>query len=106
MSVIKKVKSYLSQELGVGEEEIENLIQLARDSLRENFEKLDKYLSENRIEDFARVAHTIKGILLNLGLEEKAEFSKEIELKAKEGETKENLAQMVENLKKYLAEFI
>jgi len=106
MSIMKKIKRYLSQELGVEEEEVEGLIQLARESLRENFEKLEKCLLEDRIEEFARVIHTIKGVLLNLGLEEEAAFSKEIELKARAGEAKEMLTEMVKTLKRYLAEFI
>jgi len=104
--LIEKIKTYLMNELGVGEEEIEGLIEVAKGSLAKNFEKLERHLSAGEMDEFARVAHTIKGVLLNLGLEKEAALSKEIELKAKEGESKESLSQMVENLKKSLAGLI
>jgi len=91
MKLIDKVKEYLKSELGLDEEEVLPLISTARESLREDLRKLEKSLENGNLEDFAKVAHTVKGVLLNLGLEEEAGFAKELELKARAGENTEVL---------------
>ncbi len=106
MDVLKKVKAYLIKEVGLGEDEVDALLQMARESLIENLEKLEQYLKEENFEEFAKVAHTIKGVLLNLGLEKEAAISKKLELKAREERNKEELVNMLSTFKQNLSDLL
>jgi HPt (histidine-containing phosphotransfer) domain-containing protein len=104
--LIERAKKTLFEQLGLEGEELNEFIQMAKSSLTENFTELDKAFTEGDIETLARRAHTIKGVLLNLGLEEEAAFAKEIELEAKGGADKEKLGKMIEKLKETIGEFL
>ncbi|WP_038055920.1 Hpt domain-containing protein [Thermodesulfobacterium hydrogeniphilum] len=104
--IIKKVEQVLSKELDLEEDELKEFIQLAKDSLKSNFSELDMALNKDDKEMIAKKAHTIKGVLLNLGLEEEANLAKKIELEAKSNVNKEKIEKMIEKLKEALKELI
>ena len=78
--------------MGVDDEEtINELIKVAIESLEETLSKIDDILKGDNLEELGFYTHTIKGILLNAGLDEDAESFKEIKHLAENGKTEEEI---------------
>jgi len=77
----------LSNELGFDKEDVEMLLTSFVEVSRENLSNLKNSIEDEDYGSIARFAHSIKGSSLNLKLEQIAEISREIELKAKEGDS-------------------
>ena len=65
-------------EMGVDEDTINELVNVSIESLESELQAIEKILEGGNIEDLGFHTHTIKGILLNVGLNDDAENFKEI----------------------------
>ena len=65
-------------EMGVDEETINELINVSIESLEEELSKIEEILKTEDLSNLGFHTHTIKGILLNVGLEDDANSFKEI----------------------------
>jgi len=75
---IKKSIQHRFLEMGIDDETINELISVSIDSLTNELEEVYKILQSDDISELAIHTHTIKGILLNVGLSEDANQFKEI----------------------------
>jgi len=64
--------------MGIGESDINELVEVSIASLEEEIEKVKEILKGDDIEQLGFHTHTIKGILLNVGLDEDAKQFQEI----------------------------
>ncbi|GAB6144439.1 hypothetical protein JCM12294_18770 [Desulfocicer niacini] len=78
------VKQHLIDEYGLSAEDVEDLFESAKTSVQEGLDHLYTYLQDNRFDDIASAAHTLKGNFLNMGLDDFASLSQHLEEAAKE----------------------
>jgi len=77
--------------MGVDEDTINELIAVSVESLNEELDKIENILNGDNLEDLGLHTHTIKGVLLNVGLDEDANSFKEIKHLFEEGKTNEEI---------------
>jgi signal transduction histidine kinase/CheY-like chemotaxis protein len=77
---------YLKQELGVDDEQVTNILSTLSLPLKETLWSVEKAHQEQNLTAIAKAAHSLKGALLNLGLNELADLAKTIEMSSATGE--------------------
>jgi len=102
--ILNRIKENLAVNLGLEGEELEEFINMARQSLQNDLLTLETAFPDD-ITTVGVQAHTIKGALLNLGLESEADKARAIELQAKEGKI-DGLEDMIVNLKECLQDLL
>ncbi|MGD2149689.1 MAG: Hpt domain-containing protein [Desulfobacterales bacterium] len=91
----------LSKNLGLEEEEYLELFELFVESSREDLNKLWFAIDIASTEKVARIAHSLKGASLNLGLNEFEEIAKAIAKTGRDGQL-EKTAQLAKTLQEKL----
>ena len=85
-SVTKKFSA-----MGVDEDTINELVNVSIEALNEELDKIESILASDELLDLGLHTHTIKGILLNVGLDEDANSFKEIKHLFEEGKTDDEI---------------
>ncbi|SNR72009.1 Hpt domain-containing protein [Desulfurobacterium atlanticum] len=67
------------------------------DNLKENIEELIKLLNGGELQKAADAAHTVKGILWNMGLQEEGMLFKKLQLAILDGKPVEEVVQLLED---------
>jgi len=101
---IKEIESYLKNSLGLSDEEIKNLLELAKLNIKKHLKELETFIFNKDFENISKTAHTLKGVVLNLGLTDIAKNLKTLELKAKEEKNIKEITKLFENIKITLKE--
>ena len=93
----------LAANLGLDEEDFNELIEIFTATSFSDVEKINSGLEENNAVNVSQAAHSIKGAAANLGFQEIASLSKDIEMNAKEGNLQgieEKVSSIVQELNK------
>jgi len=80
----QQAHAYLKAELGMDDEQVTGILKTLSSPLKETLRSVDAAYRKKNAEEIAETAHSLKGALLNLGLDELAELAKMIELSAAE----------------------
>lgn len=88
-SFAQRVKDYLVNSCGIGEDRIEHLIETAKRSAAKDLNLMSEALKQQDFNELAQVAHSFKGAMLNLGLTDLAENAKTIEQFIRDGHVSE-----------------
>lgn len=99
---VQTIREYLASQYHLPSEQIESMLPIFLDTLVDHMDRLEKALSEKDPLFAGKAAHTIKGAFLNLGLDECAELSRNIEEAGKSGESIQLLAPQVKKLREKL----
>jgi len=98
---IQKMKDSIKQkfgEMGITDEAtIQELIDVSVESLNQELEKIKVILEGNNIDNLGFHTHTIKGILLNVGLEDDAKQFQEIKHLASAGKTPQEIIEITKD---------
>jgi HPt (histidine-containing phosphotransfer) domain-containing protein len=82
-------------EMGITDDETLNeLIEVSIASVEEELSKIEEILETGNFDELGFHTHTIKGVLLNVGLDEDADRFKEIKHLIEEGKTKEEILEI------------
>ena len=81
----QQAHAYLKAELGMEDEQVTGILKTLSSPLKETLRSVDEACGKEDLEEIAETAHSLKGVLLNLGLDELAELAKTIELSAASG---------------------
>ncbi len=92
----KKVKTHLKNTYGFEDGQIDTLFREMIHNLDDNLAQAEAATVDKNIPDLGRIVHTIKGTLLSVGLNDWAEYAKNIELAAKNENKMENLAPLLQ----------
>ena len=95
----------LAENLGLEEEEFQELIQLFIETSLSDLEALHNAMEENNAAKVGMAAHSIKGAANNLGLVDLYEAGREIEERAKD-EQLDGLSDMLSSLRARLDELV
>ncbi|MFW2368700.1 MAG: ATP-binding protein [Desulforhopalus sp.] len=104
-SLTQVVKGNLSRAYGLEESQIDHLVQTAISNIKEEFSKLEQALGIENTGELKSVAHSLKGILLNLRLKEQAAIAEKLQhLDA--GQQGVEAPQLMKRLRSTLHEFV
>ena len=78
--------AHLKRELGMDDEQITAILKTLSSPLKATLRSVDEAHQQQDLKAIAETAHSLKGALLNLGLDELAELAKTIERSAATGE--------------------
>ena len=81
----QQAHAYLKAELGMDDEQVTGILKTLSSPLKITLRAVDEAYREKNLEEIAETAHSLKGALLNLGLDELSELAKTIELSAATG---------------------
>jgi HPt (histidine-containing phosphotransfer) domain-containing protein len=96
---IDQIKSYLSKQFSLGEEQVSAMLPSFISTLSGHMNNLEKAFAGGNLEVLGKSGHTIKGAFLNLGLTDCAEIALQIERKGKEGDLSTDYARLVADLR-------
>jgi HPt (histidine-containing phosphotransfer) domain-containing protein len=82
------------EEMGVDEETINELASVSIESLENELSKIEDILKGDDISELGFHTHTIKGVLLNVGLNDDAERFREIKHLVEAGKTEEEIKEI------------
>jgi len=80
--------------MGIDEDTINELVMVSVESLNDELSKIEDILNSDDLSELGLHTHTIKGILLNVGLNEDANSFKEIKHLFEEGKTNEEIKEI------------
>lgn len=98
----EQIKVYLVNQFNLPPEQIETMLPDLITSLADHIGNLELALEQGDLEQLGKAGHTIKGALLNLGLEECADIAYSIELNGKAGNDDINYQKMVKSIREKL----
>jgi len=96
---ITKIKRYLSEQFSLAEEQIESMLPGFVATLHSHMQNLEGTVVDKDPVMIGRAAHTIKGALLNLGLEECARTASLIEEKGRAGDRRVEFKPLMDELR-------
>ena len=82
--LLAAIGNHLKNTYGLGDDKIEQMVQLSATSLAEALEQAQQALTANNISALSAATHKAKGVLLGVGLNEAADLALEIEKNARE----------------------
>jgi len=95
-----KIKQSIVQkftEMGVDEETINELVNVSIESLESELAAIENILKGDKLDELGIHTHTIKGVLLNVGLDEDANQFKEIKHLFEEGKSDEEIKEITKS---------
>lgn len=90
----QQAHDYLKAQLGMEDEQVAQILVTLTQPLKSTFEATESAYLSNDNSTLSEAAHSLKGALLNLGLDELALFAKNIEYSAKNNEQKSHDARL------------
>lgn len=103
---LNQIRSHLSDKFQLPMEQIEEMLPEFVKTLASHMDNLEQALSANDPAQLGRSAHTMKGALLNLGLEDCVMLAKEIEVQGKASNNDFDYIRLVEMIRDRLRELI
>lgn len=97
-SRIESVKQYLVLQFELTDEQIDTMLPVFIDTLHGHMKELEQMVSKDDIQGMKKMAHTLKGALLNLGLKDFADIALRLEKFDGENESMDFCHSMVEEL--------
>jgi HPt (histidine-containing phosphotransfer) domain-containing protein len=102
----EQIKHYLVNQFNLPPEQIENMLPGLITTLADHIDNLEVALEQGDLEQLGKAGHTIKGALLNLGIEECADIAYSIELNGKAGNDDINYQELVKSIRETLNRYI
>ncbi|BCL60548.1 hypothetical protein DGMP_12410 [Desulfomarina profundi] len=102
----EKIRKYLSEQFNLTAEQIDTMLPAFLTTLHSHLITLEKCVEENDLERIGKAAHTIKGALLNLGLEQSAEIAYRIEQSGKTNDESMDYSQTINILREQLSSLL
>ena len=103
--VERRIRAHFSEAFGLSEMSVEGLVTTSRKALGEGLDALARAVARDDAAEVERWAHSLKGNLLNAGLEELAQVATSLEFSAATG-LKGGLEGRVDSLRQGLAAFL
>jgi len=97
-SRIDGVRKYLVEQFELTDEQIEGMLPIFIDTLHGHMKELGKLAGEDDFQGMNKMAHTLKGALLNLGLKDLADTALILEKFDPQIESAEKCTSMIEDL--------
>ena len=98
----KLINNHLAQAYGLYPDQINHMLVKLRQSFAKQLEEAEQGLSGGDMERVSAAAHTLKGILLNFGLDDLVNIVSELEIQAKSGKPNVDMNEMVKVLRNAL----
>lgn len=88
---VERLRRHFSQTYKLNEEQVDFMVQSSAQSLRAVFESVQQILTGDELQQAAliRMAHSLKGLLLNMGEPGWADIARAVEFAARAGESRD-----------------
>ncbi|MDJ0623419.1 MAG: Hpt domain-containing protein [Desulfocapsaceae bacterium] len=106
ISFSTRIKEYLGNQFDLPEDQIESMLPEFRKTLAIHMENLKAAQNSNDLDELQGAAHTMKGALLNLGLNDCAELALEIESGAAAGDGAVDYSQLITRIDNFVMEIV
>lgn len=103
---LDQIRGHLLHKFQLPSEQIEQMLPEFVNALISHVANLERALIAGDLMALGRAAHTIKGALLNLGLDDCVELAREIEVEGKALNSETDFTQLVGQLRQQLGELI
>jgi len=84
---IEEIRSHLRDTYNFGPEQLETMLASLTNSLKHEFVNVESALAQHDLIALAKASHSIKGALLNAGINDWSELARKIELSAKNADS-------------------
>ncbi len=102
----ENIRKHLLEQFNLTAEQIDTMLPAFITTLRSHLATLEKAIEEKNLEQIGKAAHTIKGALLNLGLEQSAEIAYSIEKSGKAHDKSMDYPQTINTLRGQLSSLL
>ena len=106
LSLKDRVSVFLCDYYKLPAEKVVDMLPTFFEVLQNHMINLEKTVEEGDAQIIGRAGHTLKGALMNLGLDDFAEIAQAIERDGKAGRCRVDYSDLVERLKENLAEIL
>ncbi|HID69760.1 MAG TPA: Hpt domain-containing protein [Desulfobacterales bacterium] len=106
LSVTDRVTAFLCEYYKLPAEKVADMLPTFLNVLQNHMIKMEKTVAEGDIQSIGNVGHTLKGALMNLGLDDFAEIAQTIEREGKAGRSEVDYSGLVDQLKENMAEIL
>ncbi len=106
LSLTDRVTSFLGEHYKLSDEKVTDMLPTFLSVLQNHMRDMERVLGQNDVQAIGRLGHTLKGALLNLGLNDFAEIAKSIEIAGKEGSREVDYRGLVVQLKENMSEIL
>lgn len=94
------VKQYLVEQFELTNDQIEGMLPVFIETLHSHMSELGKFAGQDNLQEMNKMAHTLKGALLNLGLKDLAETALKLEKFDVQQGSVEQCHAMIEDLRR------
>lgn len=106
VSFSARIKEYLGNQFDLPEDQIESMLPQFRKTLAVHMENLKEAHESSDLQVLQGAAHTMKGALLNLGLNDCAELALALEQGAAVGDKDIDYSQIIDRIDAFVGEII
>lgn len=106
LSLKDRVSAFLCDFYKLPAEKVADMLPSFLDVLQNHMINMEKTVEDGDIQTIGRAGHTLKGALMNLGLDDFAEIAQTIEREARAGICNVDYSDLVEQLKENMAEIL
>lgn len=96
---IHTIRQYLTEHFELSDDQLKELLPMFIRTIHDNVRELSEYAEQNDTTRISRMGHTLKGALLNLGLNELAMIARSVELYSFEERGPQECLQLIVLLK-------
>jgi HPt (histidine-containing phosphotransfer) domain-containing protein len=105
-SLLEQIKGYVCTHFELGEDAVDTMLPVFFSTLQNHMKALENAIAGDDLTVTSKAGHTLKGALLNLGLDETAAVAKTIEDEGRAGNCDAEYLKMLEQLREKLAEIL
>jgi len=105
-SLTDRLTTFLCDYYKLPAEKVADMLPTFLNVLQNHMINMEKSVEEGNIQTIGSAGHTLKGALMNLGLDDFAEIAQIIEREGKAGRSETDYSGLVEQLKKKMAEIL
>ena len=106
LSLKDRIAAFLCDYYKLPDEKVADMLPAFLDVLQNHMMNMEKSVKDGDIQTIGRAGHTLKGALMNLGLDDFAEIAQAIEREGKAGKCNVDFSDLVGRLKENMAEIL
>ncbi len=104
--LVEHIKCHICNHFQLEGDKVDAMLPTFLTTLQDHVQNLEDALGSNDTESLGRLGHTLKGALLNLGLDDVAEIAYTIEIEGKAGSDNTDFPGLVTRLKEEMSEIL
>ncbi len=105
-SLTERVSGFLCEHYKLSDEKVTDMLPIFLSILQNHMRDMERVLEQKDVRAIGKAGHTLKGALMNLGLDDFAAIAQSIEIAGKEGRREFDFQGLVAQLKENMSEIL